>query len=334
MSYRILIRALGLMVMLAFPSLTGCAHLRTVGNTAYDVVMLVPQSYDAFMLLPEDVQAEYNFRAQRYGMAVAGYSRLYRAHPWEWRKRHYLMQHGRSLYLMQGYIDAKIVYDRFMDRYGDSSRAEEVQAYLTKISAIRAADLSLDGEELALARGDVDRLIELIDTHPDKARLHYELGNAYWRLGEYDLAGQEYLIATELNAALRENELIRSRLYIDDEGKPAALDPDTREYFARQINPLVVFETHEYRMSRRRAYTPGSTSFLLVTGKVRNQSDRVLNNVRVTTNFRNLRGDVLDSQTYSVGTMGPGEVRAFVARSTDDDSNFNLLTYECRPTHW
>ncbi len=304
------------------------------GNWIYDKILLVGEAYTAFLLWPKAYQANRDFKAQRYEMAVAAYMRLFRDHPWHWKKKKYLMQQGRALYLMRAYINAKVALDRYEAIYPDSTFSNEAMAYLRKISAIRASQLAIEEDQIAAVRGDVEQLKALIAQRPDVARLHFELGNAYWRLEEYDAAAQEYLIATELNAALRENELITKRLIIDADGNIVPMDPDREAYFARQRQPLVIFDTHEYRMTRKRLFDVGIRSYLNVTGMVRNQSERTVTNVSVEVRFKDMRGDVVDVGTYEIGAMGPGEVRAFMVQGDSGEYGYRFLTYECSAHYW
>ena len=88
--------AAGLSLLIMVGLGTGCNQMRSAANLAIDGFMFLPESYEAFMLLPDAVKADGDFSQQRYGMAVARYSRLYRSHPWAMMRRRYLMQQGRS----------------------------------------------------------------------------------------------------------------------------------------------------------------------------------------------------------------------------------------------
>ncbi len=68
-----------------------------------------------------------------------------------------------------------------------------------------------------------------------------------------------------------------------------------------------------------------------VTGMARNQGNRLLSNVQVEVIFYNAQHEVLDSRVIRIGSMAPGDVRAFRAESTSYDNLYNIVSYDCNP---
>jgi hypothetical protein len=52
--------------------------------------------------------------------------------------------------------------------------------------------------------------------------------------------------------------------------------------------------------------------------------------VTIEARFYNTFRELLDTRRYDVGTMGPGEVRAFVVSGKFADNIHNVFDYECR----
>jgi len=277
--------------------------------------------------------AETDFNEQKYEAAVAKFHHLYLNHPVEQKKEHYLIREGQSLYLLHSYHDAEVTFKQYISKYPDGTFRAEAETYLTKIEAFRREKDREEIIEIEKIRNDVDLMKSAVKEDPYNARVHYELANKLWELGEYNDSARSYLKAAEIDAALQENELIRNRLMINDKGDVVPITPDLQKEIQREKNPVVVFDTHSYEQRLPGGSSGVHKAFRTVTGKVRNQSRQVLRDVRVSVNFYNIHHDLLDTQSFFVGTMGPREVRAFLVKGRNYDTLSNIDQVECIPTY-
>ncbi len=282
--------------------------------------------------MPVVWSAKRDFQNQNYEIAIAKYDNLAANHPDVKSRQLYLMQKGRSLYLIRCYHDAQETFRRYTLEYPDGIYTAEAEAYLTKIEALRAEKERRHILQHEQIRGDVKQLRQLLTNDPYNARIHYELANKLWELGEYNQAARHYLKAGEIDAALKESELINNRLMIGENGKVVPITPRRQRVLERERNPLIIFDVHNYKQRIKPDYFGARQAFETVAGKVRNQSKRVLHNVSVSVNFYNIHHELLDTQTFYVGTMGPREVRAFLVKGQNYDNLYNIDHFECSPT--
>ena len=68
-----------------------------------------------------------------------------------------------------------------------------------------------------------------------------------------------------------------------------------------------------------------------MTGFIRNQGKTRLPNVRIEVRFLNANHQILSVDDVNLGTMSPGEVRAFHSRADSYDSLYNIQFVTCTP---
>jgi len=290
-------------------------------------------SYNALILQSREKSARDDFQKQNYDSAVNKYHFLSLHHPDPEKRQFFQMQKGLSLYILRSYHDSQKAFESYLRQYPEGKYVDEARSYLTKIESIRSErerNYTLKMEQI---RGDVELLHKMIDQDPYNARVHYDLANKLWELGKYNEAAQHYLRAGEIDAALKENELLRNRLMIDDEGKVVPITPRRQRAMDRERNPLVIFDINTYKQRIKPDYLGASKAFQTVTGKVRNQSKNVLRSVLVSVNFYNVHYELLDTQNYYIGTMGPNEVRAFLVKGQNYDNLYNIDDVEFNTTY-
>lgn len=296
--------------LLLFAVLTGCSF------------------YESSVLYSYERDAEESFEKQKYESAVAKYHYLYTNHPNPEKKEEYLLQKGRALYLIRSYHDAEEIFEQHLREFPKGEHRAEAEAYLTKIEALRTQKARSDNIREARIRGDVELMKQMVKNDPYNAKLHYELANKLWELGNYNESALHYLKAGEIDAALQENSLIKNRLMINERGKVVPITPELQEEMERENNPLVIFDTHAYKQRIKPDVLGASKAFFTVTGKIRNQSQQTRHNVVVAVHFYNMHHEILDTQKYYVGTMGPREVRAFLVKGQNYDNIYNIEDYE------
>jgi len=275
--------------------------------------------------------AQTDFKQQKYQSAIPKYEYLTIHHPRDRKRQYFQFQKGLSLYLVRSYHDAEKTFRDYLENSPNGVYTAESKAYLTKIEALRSEkerNYDLQREQL---KGDIKILREMLERDPYSAQVHYELGNKLWELEQYTEAAKHYLKAGEIDAALKENELIKNRLIINGNGEAVPLTPERQKELEKENNPLVIFDIHSFYQRIKPDYMGASKSFQTVAGKVRNQSKRALHRVSVSVNFYNMHHELLDTQKYYVGTMGPQEVRAFLVKGQNYDNLYNIDHFECLP---
>ncbi|MCH8333849.1 hypothetical protein IIC65_07945 [Candidatus Sumerlaeota bacterium] len=225
---------------------------------------------------------------------------------------------------LKNYYDAERVLQGYILDYRGGRYEEEAALYCAAIATARAELGHAAEARLEAAIGDLNRLLELEKEHPSDPEIKYQLGNIYYEVGEYEDAGKKYFEAQELEAAYRQNELVMRRLFINDQGEPEALSPGALQRIERERHPLVIFDKMTYYQRRTSSSFSARQVYAVLTGKVRNQGSQSLRGVTIEVRFLNARNQILDVQPVQIGTLGPGEVRAFLARASNYDSLLNI----------
>ncbi|MFW5870141.1 MAG: FxLYD domain-containing protein [Candidatus Sumerlaeota bacterium] len=286
------------------------------------------------LALKDDIKlADQRFEERRYVVARAQYMRILNTYPQTPERERILYRIGRTLYndQIQLLVEAREAYELYLDEYPQGEYAEEARSSLRRIEAVQANRTAEARSRMARVAGDVVKLQEAIQNDPYNADLFISMGNALWKLGLYDDALEAYLHAQEINAAVKEYDLMKKRVMVDADGEAVPLTPGLQSKLDREDNPLVVFNTHSYNSRSIEAdgrRTPKEIYFN-VQGLVRNQSSRTLENVVVEVRFMNAAGRQVDVQRQRIGTMPPGAVRAFGVQASRYDNIYNISNYRC-----
>ena len=281
------------------------------------------------VLWPKVRSANQEFEDQNYDVAIAKYDYLTHSHPSNDKRQFFIMQQGLAFYLIQSYHDAEKVFHNYLRRHPEGLYKSQAETYLTKIEALRSQKRRNYVLQRKQIKGDIKLLREMLKRDPYNAQVHYDLANKLWELGKYNEAASHYLKAGDINAALQENELLKNRLMIDEQGEVVPVTPERQRELEREQNPLIVFDIHSYKQRIKPDYLGASKAFQTVAGKVRNQSKRVHRGVYVSVNFYNMHHELLDTQSYYVGAMAPNEVRAFLVKGQNYDNIYNIDHFEC-----
>jgi tetratricopeptide (TPR) repeat protein len=276
-------------------------------------------------------QADRQFQEQRYGLAAIGYQRAL-----EWRRdfadrQRVLLQMGLCFYNEQIHSlhDSQAVYSYYLAQYPRGTYSEEARLNLERIRAvIYNRQLSIKARETGAVK-TVEGLRLQIQQRPYDADLHFALGNALWEMKRYDEACRAYLKSIEINAWLREHDLIKARLSTNDKGEVVPVTPALRMQIERERNPLVISDLHDFRSRPILEYYSASEAFYNVTGMVRNQSSRYLRGVVVEVRFYNASRSILGVERARVGNCPPGAMRGFSVRVSSVDNIYNISSYEC-----
>jgi tetratricopeptide (TPR) repeat protein len=231
---------------------------------------------------------------------------------------------------LRNYHDAELSYEHYLREYPDGEYRATVTQGRLRLPAERAEPQAAAAERLEAARRDLEALRALERDFPRDPQVKYLIGNLYYQTENYDEAGRYYFEAQSLEAAYKEKDLIRQRLYIDEDGEPRVMTPSALGELERTLRPLTVFDVYPYRERSHDSFEPRLV-YANVSGKVRNQGSETLHDVVLEVRFLNALGDVLDIDVIPLGTLPPGSVRAFLASASHYDNIFNITNVEVIP---
>jgi tetratricopeptide (TPR) repeat protein len=171
-------------------------------------------------------------------------------------------------------------------------------------------------------------------SEPEELATHLELAGAYWDNSEYERAAVVYTKVLKAWPSLKNDAIIRRRMELGPDGGWIILTPEEVNRRYNDAEPLSIFNTATWRSDRDRIYGwDEADGYYNVSGQAVNRSERVLRDVRIMTTIFSLGGRVFDVRTSQLGTLRPGETRAFSVRFSNFDSIDNVRRYECVGTY-
>jgi len=274
-------------------------------------------------------QAENRVKAGEYSMVIPRLEQFTRQYPSMpgIAKAYYLL--GVCYYRIGGYSAARDALAKYLELDPEGSYATEAQDTLDRMNRI-TPDTGKIPEELAK---EIDRCRESVRANPEDMGARMALAEVLWNAGQYEEAGREY--ATLLNRwpYLMNDTVIRTRVKKEADGSFRVLTPEESEKIRRQDNPLVLYNIASFRSGRFENWSQSARErYYNVTGKAVNQGDKPLEDVRITVTIYGFGQLVYDTQTINMGTLAPGETRAFSAQFSRFDDINNVTRYECTGT--
>jgi tetratricopeptide (TPR) repeat protein len=274
-------------------------------------------------------RAETAFADGNFALAATTYESLADRYPTDARRQQMRLRQGLSLYAIASYHDARCVLVGYLREWPLGLYAADAREYLAKIAVLLSPASPAQADALATAQSDLNQLQQLRMAHPYDPKVLYALGNLFYEMGDYDEAVRHYYRAQEIDATYQEKSLIKERMMLDAEGKPVPVSPQAVRQIEQDAQPVVVFDTHDYKSRDTQEMLGGQIRFYNVTGKIRNQGTALLRDVTVQVRFMNMYREILDVREIYLGTMAPGTIRAFIARADSYDSLYNITQYEC-----
>ncbi|MCJ7795771.1 MAG: FxLYD domain-containing protein, partial [Thermoleophilia bacterium] len=283
--------------------------------------------------------ANRRYNQKRYMVARAMYARLIEEYPDGRTRQKLMLKMGRCSFNedIRSLHDARMTYMEYLDAYPEGHYAKDARDNLLAIDFAQAERQRMVEIRQGKVAKRIEEIQEAIKKDPENtnlygnADLHLQLGNALWNLGSYDEACKAYLKSCQIDPTFKENDLVKRRVVFDEKGLAIALTPNRRQAIAREMYPLVVFDTYDYTSRMTRSLYNAGQAYFNVTGFVRNQSAREIKGVVVEVRFYDPGRKLLDSVNVHVGNMRPGTVRPFRARATSFDNLYNISRYECYP---
>ncbi len=235
--------------------------------------------------------------------------------------RYYL---GRSYYAVGAYNDAL----RYLNEYIELAPAgEHVDAGREYIAQLTDRPLDVTPTELETKAAALQSVIE---EEPENIAARLELANLYWDGSKYDNAGAVYEELLRRWPRLESDPVVQRRIERDESGEITVLTPREVERRHREAEPLVIYNVSAFRSGRFEGWpATAHERYYNVTGQAVNQSQQPLHDVRVVVTIYGFGHMVYDTKTVNLGTLRPGEVRAFSTQFSQFDNIYNITRHEC-----
>ena len=235
---------------------------------------------------------------------------------------------GECYYNMRSYLEAGVQFQRYLADYPQGAFAAEAKQYLEKLQGIEERKRQQEELRKQEIRARLEHWREIARREPKNADAALQAGHALWDLQEYEEAGREYLRAVQLDESIPHDPLVSARMLFHEDGTATVLTPEEQERLEKERHPIQLFNAHAYRGGGRDLFTSGPR-YYIVTGQVVNRSSRTVHNVSVIVTIFDFPGHVLDSATSRIGTMRPGQIRAFRTSFGTFENIYNIDRYEC-----
>lgn len=218
--------------------------------------------------------------------------------------------------------NAQLQLKQYLDRAPEGEYADDARSRVQQLTG------TLDEKFVS-----PDKIADRIDAArqraaqaPDEVGPQLELADLLWAKESYAEAGDVYAKILQRWPALKDDTVVRQRMYRDNSGAWRPLDPDTTLRQAADQDPLLVYNTTSFRSARTGDY---SRSFQAqkynVTGEVLNRGSAKMTDVELAVTIYGFGGKVFETKTVKVGTLAPGATRPFsvVFENFDDIENVN-----------
>lgn len=231
---------------------------------------------------------------------------------------------GEAYYNMGAFTDALRCINEYLELAPEGDYIENGRALVARLTdtAAQASPAEQDAQVAALK--------EAAAAAPDDMAPRLELAELLWSLGRYAEAGTVYTELLQRWPRLENDVIVRRRVERDAAGTLIVLTPEKVEQRYREAEPLKIYNVSTFRSGRFESWpATAEERYYNVTGQAVNQSTHPLEDVRILVTIYGLGQMVYDTQTIALGTMRPGEVRAFNAQFSRFDNIYNISRHEC-----
>lgn len=233
---------------------------------------------------------------------------------------------ARAYYKIGGYRDAIDLFKEYLHLAPNGRYAQECNDYIQRLTteySQRFLTVEKLDENIRTLTGELNK-------SPDNIGSQLALADLLWKRGDYDKAAAIYKNVVDKHPDQANNEIIRQRVEMLPGGQYIVLTPAEIQHRQAEAQPLVVINTASFQ-SGEDLFTR-QARFYSVTGQVVNRSDSVLYGVQVDVTIYAFGNTVLDTTTVNIGSINPGEIRAFSVRFSNFDNIENVNRYECVAT--
>jgi len=257
-------------------------------------------------------EAEEQFERGAYQQALLKYTAyLYSPHVSKPNEALALYKMGYCQFFLKNYRDASQTFQRFLADFPNDPRAAEVEELLGKTKEYQRQERQRSRERVEAAVREIVNLKQATEADPQDAEKQFQLGESYWKMGQFDDALKAYEKAIELNPRYLEHPSIRKRLIVSDDAslalRPSPVTP-------KKDGPIRVRNVETKHVKRADFWGVHPTeNVYVVSGEVINVGDRTCTNVQVEVTIFDFYENVMDTRMVRIGTMRPGQRRHFVA---------------------
>lgn len=235
--------------------------------------------------------------------------------------RYYL---GQSYYSVGAYNDALNYLNEYIELAPDGANAAKGREIISLLTEGKK-DASP-----ALLDTQISELKTKIGGDPENMALQLELANLYWENGRYEEAGPVYAELLRRWPMLADDLAVRRRIESDANGQITVLTPTEVERRHRETEPLFIYNTSGFKSGRFEGWpATGHQRYYNVTGQAVNQSQNPINGVNIIVTIYGSGYMVYDTKTVNIGSLRPGETRAFSVQFSQFENIDNIARYEC-----
>jgi tetratricopeptide (TPR) repeat protein len=237
---------------------------------------------------------------------------------------------GQCYFHMRSYLDAGTQFQRYLSDYPNGAFAANSKQYVAELREMEEQERAQDEQREREIRIRIEHWRAVAKSEPDNAEAAVEIGHALWDLDEYEAAAREYIRGIELDPDVIYGKLLSQRISFNDDDTVTVLTPEEIAEFEKERTPIVVFNTYDYRGGDA-GVLHAEPRWYIVTGQIVNRSSQTVRGVAVLVTIKDFAGHVLDSTEHRIGTVRPGQIRAFSVRFTSFKNIYDIDRYECEP---
>ncbi|MBI1319242.1 MAG: tetratricopeptide repeat protein [Candidatus Hydrogenedens sp.] len=228
-----------------------------------------------------------------------------------------------------GYPDALKAFDTYLAAapegpYAAAAR-EEKAALESTLDASYMTPEQLDAmtedaaAKLAQNEGDIAQQLLLADL--------------LWKQGKYPESGKLYEGLVRRQPQLMQDTIVQQRIEPQSDGSFVVLTPDELLHRAAEKEPLMIYGAQSYESAELRGdLRYYEKDYYTVSGNVVNQSEHVVQGAQVLVTIYGFGSKIFDTKSFALGTMRPGDHRAFSVRFDQFDNVDNIQRFECQTT--
>jgi tetratricopeptide (TPR) repeat protein len=251
----------------------------------------------------------------------------YRGTPAATDARYYM---GVVYYRINGYPDALKHFQEYLERAPEGPYAAPSRAYIEMLEQeVLARYATPEQHEARLAEAR-----RKVSAAPGELAYQLALADSLWRTERYEESGEVYRGVLAQWPELQSDMTIQRRVAMQPDGSLRVLTPNAMLDQEAAESPLVIYNTNAFRSGREQLYARAYQDiYYNVSGQAVNRGDYPLHDVRVIVTIYGFANKVFDVQTVVIGSIPPGQTRAFSVRFSNFDDINNVHRYETLGTY-
>jgi len=238
---------------------------------------------------------------------------------------HYYM--GVAYARIGGYQDAQRSLQTYLNTAPEGPFAAAAREEIRAIEAALGAEF--------VSQEDLDRMAReaALKLNAEGGDLAQQLlvADLLWKQGKYAEAGALYEGLARRQPKVLDDVTVRERIERKPDGSYVLLTPEELLRRAADAEPLLIYGAQSYESAETRGdLRHFENDRYHVSGNVVNQSQREVREAEVLVTIYGFGSRIFDTQAFPLGTMRPGEHRAFSVRFENFDNVDNVQRFECQ----